>query len=172
MATQFPTIPTPASLPFTPPFPNVADMQKVIKSSVEATLVDVMKHPTTELSEIFDKYIKDTVHHSDMVKHISDDVYKKLTHGEHKSEEHHHKNCPLMTLYDKVNDYHHHIKDGKTVREIEDKIKSEYKDLTHEECRVLSCLLRGDGPVTYAEMLGMKFEDFMDTMKSLGERMI
>lgn len=169
MATQFPTIPT-NPMPFPPPFPNVNEMQKVIKSSVEATLVDVMKHPTSELSEIFDKYIKDTVHHSDMVKHISDDVYKKLTHNEHKSEEH--AKCPLMSLYHKINHYHQHIKDGKSIREVEDEIKDKHKDLTHEECRVLSCLLRSDGPVTYADMLGMKFDDFMDTMKSLGERML
>ena len=170
MATQFPPIPNSGSIPFTPPFPNINELQKIIRTSVESTLLDVMKHPSAEIGEIFDKYIKDTVHHSDMVKYIADDVYKKISHGEHESK--HHSKCPLMTLHHKINEYHHHIKDGKSIREIEDEIKSHHHDLSHDECRVMSCLLRGDGPVAFAEMLGMEFDKFIDTMKSLGERFL
>lgn len=169
MATQFPPIPASGTMPFVPPFPNTQEMQKMIRASVESTLLDVMKHPSAEVGEIFDKYIKDTVHHSDMVKHIVDDVYKKISHNEHESKPH--EKCPLMTLHHKINEYHHHIKDGKTIREIENEIKSHH-DLSHDECRVLSCLLRGDGPVAFAEMLGMDFNEFIDIMKSLGKRFI
>ena len=76
----------------------------------------------------------------------------------------------LEVLFCEIVDHHKHIKKGKSIFEIEGEISEKYKDMSPEETRVLSCLLRSDGPVHLSSMINMSVDDFIETMRHLGKR--
>lgn len=158
--TPFPGVP----MPFVPPvIPQGEELQKLIRNSVETTIIDVMNNPGNELGSIIKKHVKESMECSETI----DSLSKKL----HKCEHHHeHEKGDLETIYCKIIDFHKHIADGKSIFEIETEISDKHKDLTPEESKVFSCLLRSDGPVRLASMMGMSIDDFIETMKKLGKR--
>ena len=54
--------------------------------------------------------------------------------------------------------------------EIEHEFHDMIKDLSHEEKRIFSSLLRADGPLSLSFMLGIQYDDFIHHMKCLGKK--
>ena len=158
--TPFPNVP----MPFMPgPFPQADELQKIIKSSVESTIIDVMNNPSNELGQVIKKHVKESLECDELmhkIKHKLDDVETMVHHGK----------SYLEHLFCEIVDYHKHIMAGKPIFDIEHEIANKHKDLSTEETKVLSCLLRSDGPVKLASMIGMEVDDFIETMKHLGKR--
>ena len=158
--TPFPSVP----MPFMPgPFPQADELQKIVKSSVESTIIDVMNNPSNELGQIIRKHVKDSLECDELmhkIKHKLDGV-ETVTH---------HDKSYLEHLFCEIVDYHKHIMSGKSIFDIEHEIMDKHKDLSSEETKVLSCLLRADGPVRLASMIGMDVDDFIEMMKHLGKR--
>ena len=158
--TPFPNVP----MPFMPgPFPQADELQKIIKSSVESTIIDVMNNPSNELGQVIKKHVKESLECDELmhkIKHKLDDVETMVHHGK----------SYLEHLFCEIVDYHKHIMAGKPIFDIEHEIADKHKDLSTEERKVLSCLLRSDGPVRLASMIGMEVDDFIETMKHLGKR--
>ena len=163
--TPFPNVP----MPFMPgpsmptPFTAPDELQKIIKSSVESTIIDVMNNPSNELGQVIRKHVKESLECDELMHKIK----HKLDGGEHKG---HHGKSYLEHLFCEIVDYHKHIMGGKPIFDIEHEITDKHKDLSSEETKVLSCLLRSDGPVKLASMIGMEVDDFIETMKHLGKR--
>lgn len=158
--TPFPNVP----MPFMPgPFPQADELQKIIKSSVESTIIDVMNNPSSELGHVIKKHVKESLE--------CDELMHKIKHKlDASGHEGHHSKSYLEHLFCEIVDYHKHIMGGKPIFDIEHEIADKHKDLSTEETKVLSCLLRSDGPVKLASMIGMEVDDFIETMKHLGKR--
>lgn len=151
-------------MPFAPPpLPPAEELQKIVRSSVESTIIDVMNNPSNELGQIIKKHVKESIE--------CDELMHKIKHKLDGSEcpKEHEKSC-LEHLFCGINEYHKHIMDGKSIFDVEHEISDKYKDLSKEESKVLSCLLRSDGPVRLAPFIGMEVDDFIETMKHLGKR--
>lgn len=158
--TPFPNVP----MPFMPgPFPQADELQKIIKSSVESTIIDVMNNPSSELGQVIKKHVKESLECDELMHKIK----HKLGASGHEG---HHSKSHLEHLFCEIVDYHKHIMGGKPIFDIEHEIADKHKDLSTEETKVLSCLLRSDGPVKLASMIGMEVDDFIETMKHLGKR--
>lgn len=158
--TPFPNV---APMPFMPSPTQINDeLLKTIRGVVESTIIDVMDKPGDKLGEIIKKHVKESMECKEMMEHLSDKVHHHMR-G-------HHDKSDLEYLYCEIIEHHKHIAKGKSIFEIEGEIAEEHKDLSPEETRVLSCLLRSDGPVRLAGMINMDVDDFIDTMKHLGKR--
>ena len=161
--TPFPSVP----MPFMPnPFPPGEDLQKTIKSAVEATIIDVMNNPSNELGKVIKHHVKESIECDEII----DKLHKKLHKCEHGEEHKDDEKSDLEVLFCTIVDHHKHITEGKSIFEIEGEISDKHKDMSPEETKVLSCLLRSDGPVRLSPMVGMSVDDFIDTMRKLGKR--
>lgn len=146
--------------------PTAEDTQKTIRSVVEATIIDVMNNPGSELGNIIKKHVKESLE----CKGIIDKLSKKVHHylDEDYSEDDEKSN--LEVLFCEIVDQHKEIMKGKSIIEIEADYKNKHADLSDNETKVLSCLLRSDSPVRLSLIVGMSVEDFIETMMELGER--
>ena len=161
--TPFPTVPP---MPFMPTPSLNEDLHKTIRSVVESTIIDVMDKPGNKLGEIIKKHVKESME----CKEVMDKLSKKVHHHMHNIEDTDDEKSDLEVLFCEIVDHHKHIKKGKSIFEIEGEISEKHKDMTPEETRVLSCLLRSDGPVHLSSMINMSVDDFIETMRHLGKR--
>lgn len=161
--TPFPTVPP---MPFMPHPPSPDDLHKTIRSTVESTIIDVMNNPSSELGNIIKKHVKESIE----CKEVMDKLSKKVHHHMHNIEDTDDEKSDLEVLFCEIVDHHKHIKKGKSIFEIEGEISEKHKDMSPEETRVLSCLLRSDGPVHLSSMINMSVDDFIETMRHLGKR--
>jgi hypothetical protein len=166
MATTLTPFPTVSPMPFMPT-PSLNDeLHKTIRSVVESTIIDVMDKPGDKLGEIIKKHVKESME----CKEVMDKLSKKVHHHMHNIEDTDDEKSDLEFLFCEIVDHHKHIKKGKSIFEIEGEISEKYKDMSPEETRVLSCLLRSDGPVRLSSMINMEVDDFIETMRHLGKR--
>ncbi len=161
--TPFPSVPPMPFMP-TPPMPD--DLHKTIKGVVESTIIDVMNNPSSELGNIIKKHVKESIE----CKEVMDKLSKKVHNHMHNIEDKDDEKSDLEFLFCEIVDHHKHIKKGKSIFEIEGEISEKHKDMSPEETRVLSCLLRSDGPVRLSSMINMEVDDFIETMRHLGKR--
>lgn len=165
--TPFPSVPP---VPFMPPLPTGEELQKLIRSTVEGTIIDVMNNPGSELGGIIKKHVKESMECEEMMSKLA----KKVHHynvGDDDEDDDEDEKSELEVLFCTVNDHHTHMHHhGKSLMDIEHEIASHHPDMSAEESRVLSCLLRTDGPVRLASMIGMSVDDFIEHMKHLGKR--
>lgn len=161
--TPFPSVPPMPFMP-TPPMPD--DLHKTIKGVVESTIIDVMNNPSSELGNIIKKHVKESME----CKEVMDKLSKKVHNHMHNIEDKDDEKSDLEFLFCEIVDHHKHIKKGKSIFEIEGEISEKHKDMSPEETRVLSCLLRSDGPVRLSSMINMEVDDFIETMRHLGKR--
>lgn len=166
--TPFPSVPP---VPFMPPLPNGEELQKLIKSTVENTIIDVMNNPGSELGGIIKKHVKESMECEDMMKKLAKKVHHYNVGDDDGDDDKVEVHSDLETLFCTVNDYHTHMHHhGKSLMDIEHEISSQHPDMSAEESRVLSCLLRTDGPVRLSSMIGMNVDEFIEHMKHLGKR--
>lgn len=162
--TPFPSVPP---MPF--PMPNMPsndEMAKNIRGIVEQAIVDAMNDPSNNLGNAIKKHVKDSLECEEIKSKLS-----KMIHGDyHEMQPKKDEKSDLETLFCEITKHHKHIYEGKSTIEVEHEIAAEHPDMTPEETRVLSCLLRSDGPVRLASIIGMEVETFIDTMKHLGKR--
>lgn len=161
--TPFPTVPP---MPFMPTPSLNEDLHKTIRSVVESTIIDVMDKPGDKLGEIIKKHVKESME----CKEVMDKLSKKVHHHMHNIEDTDDEKPDLEVLFCEIVDHHKHIMKGKSVFEIEGELSEKHKDMSPEETRVLSCLLRSDGPVRLSAIAGMTVDHFIDTMRHLGKR--
>ena len=161
--TPFPTVPP---MPFMPAPPMPDDLHKTIRATVENTIIDVMNNPSSELGNIIKKHVKESMECKEVMDKLSKKVHNHMHNIENKDDE----KSDLEFLFCEIVDHHKHIKKGKSIFEIEGEISEKHKDMTPEETRVLSCLLRSDGPVRLSGMINMDVDDFIETMRHLGKR--
>jgi hypothetical protein len=161
--TPFPTVPP---MPFMPAPPMPDDLHKTIRATVENTIIDVMNNPSSELGNIIKKHVKESME----CKEVMDKLSKKVHGHMHNIEDKDDEKSDLEFLFCEIVDHHKHIKKGKSIFEIEGEISEKHKDMSPEETRVLSCLLRSDGPVRLSGMINMDVDDFIETMRHLGKR--
>jgi hypothetical protein len=150
IAPPFQTPPFPGFMPSMPNFPD--EIIKNIKEHVDKRLDEVMEGKDTKYKDKFKHYVM-----SMMPKD-----------GHHDSEK---KKCSeLECLYMKLYDLQKKAHEGKSLIEIEHEFHDKIKDLSHEEKRIFSSLLRSDGPLSLSFMLGIQYEDFINHMKCLGKK--
>lgn len=164
--TPFPGVPAMPFMPPGAPLPTGEDLTKMIRGTVESTIIDVMNNPSSELGHIIKKHVKESMECKDMMEKLSKKVYNHIHHEEDEDDE----KSDLEFLFCEIVDYHKHIMKGKSVFEIEGELSEKHKDMSPEETRVLSCLLRSDGPVRLSAIAGMTVDHFIDTMRYLGKR--
>lgn len=142
----------PPSFPgFVPPIPPMPDeIIKNIKEHVDKRLDEVMEGKDTKYKDKFKHYVL-----SMMPKNSGsyEEGYSEME-------------CLYMKLFDLQKKAH----DGKSLIEIEHEFHDMIKDLSHEEKRIFSSLLRADGPLSLSFMLGIQYDDFIHHMKCLGKK--
>lgn len=136
-----------------PPMPN--DIADIIKKHVDNRLDEVMHGKDEKLQKEFKKFISSMMPHDGKEdEHIS------------------HKKSPMEALYCKLHHYQKEIHQGKSIMDIEKELHEHHTDLSNDEKRVFSSLLRADGPYTLAGMIGIDYDTYIEHMKCLGERFI
>ena len=164
--TPFPSVPP---VPFMPSLPTGEELQKLIRGTVESTIIDVMNNPGSELGGIIKKHVKESMECEEMMNKLVKKVHHYNVGDDDEDDDK--EMSDLEVLFCKVNDHHTHMHHhGKSLMDIEHEIAAHHPDMSAEETRVLSCLLRTDGPVRLASMIGMSVDDFIEHMKHLGKR--
>lgn len=162
--TPFPSVPP---MPFPMPgVPSNEELTKSMRSAIENTIIDVMNNPNSELGNVIKKHVRESMECKELMDHLSKKMHNLMHNIEDKDDE----KSDLEVLFCEIVDHHKHIMKGKSIYEIEGEICEKHKDMSPEETKVLSCLLRSDGPVRLASIVGMEIDDFIDTMKHLGKR--
>lgn len=137
-----------------PPIPN--DIVDIIKKHVDNRLDEVMQGKDEKLQKEFKKFISTMTPHHDGKE------------DEHTS----HKKSYMEALYCKIHHLQKEIHEGKPIIEIERELHEHHTDLSNDEKRVFSSLLRADGPYTLAGMIGIDYDDYIKHMKCLGKRFV
>ena len=140
----------PGFVPPMPPFPE--EILKNIKEHVDKRLDEVMEGKDAKYKEKFKHYVMSMI--------PSDN------HGEHPK----HHCSEIECLYMKLFELQKKAHEGKSLIEIEHEFHDKIKDLSQEEKRIFSSLLRSDGPLSLSFMLGIQYEDFLQHMKCLGKK--
>lgn len=143
----------PFSPSFMPPFPPLPDdIAKTIKEHVDKRLDEVMEGKDEKFRDKFKHYVSKM-----MTNHNSHD--EKC---DYYSE--------IECLYKKLHDLQKCSHEGKSMIEIEKCFYEDIKDITPEEKRVFSSLLRADGPLSLSYMTGIHYDDFIKHMECLGKK--
>lgn len=140
--------PFPGFMPSMPPIPD--DIIKIIKEHVDKRLDEIMEGKDSSFRDKFKHYVHE------------------MTNTNHHSEEKEYSE--IECLYKKLYELQKCSSEGKSMIEIEKNFHEEMEDLSHEEKRVFSALVRADGPISLSCMIGMSCEDFMKHMKCLGKK--
>lgn len=144
--------PFPGYMPSMPPIPD--DIVKIIKEHVDKRLDDVMEGKDDKYREKFKHYVHEMMSSVDSSHHHEDeDFYSEIE-------------C----LHNKIHCLQKMANEGKSMFELEKELHDDLKDLSHEEKRVFSALVRADGPLSLSSMIGISCEDFMKHMKCLGKK--
>lgn len=160
--------------PYAPPYLNnpmaiSEELQKAVKAAVERTLIDVIENPSSDLQKHLGNFVEKVSHCPEMIEKISKKLSKHIAHD---NEHYEHVENEMELFWDKINHYHKCLLDkSKNIREIEAELFEKHDKLDNNERRVLSCILRGDGPVHQADMLGIDLEEYINIIKSLGKHL-
>lgn len=156
----------PMTFPPMPQVPSTEELTKSMRGAIEATIIDVMNNPNSELGAVIKKHVAESMECKELMEKLSKKVHNHMHNIEDKDDE----KSDLEVLFCEIVDHQKHIMKGKSILEVENEIRDKHKDLNPEETRVLSCLLRSDGPVRLASITGMSIDAFIETMRHLGKR--
>lgn len=156
----------PVTFPPMPQVPSAEELTKSMRGAIEATIIDVMNNPNSELGAVIKKHVADSMECKELMEKLSKKVHNHMHNIEDKDDE----KSDLEVLFCEIVDHHKEIMKGKSIYEVEREITDKFKDLSDTEHKVLSCLLRSDGPVRLSSMINMEVDDFIETMRHLGKR--
>lgn len=159
--TPFPNV----NLPVAPTLPLPPSLSHDIRTSIENTIIDVMNNPGSELGNIIKKHVKESLECKEIMDKLSKNVH--LMHENHIADD---EKSDLEVLFCEIVDHHKEIMKGKSIYDVEREITDKFKDLSDTEHKVLSCLLRSDGPLRLASLVGIEVKEFIDAMKNIGNR--
>lgn len=142
-------------MPPMPPIPN--DIVKIIKEHVDSRLDEIMSSKDNKFHHDFKRYVASMLHED--------------------KEDESWECCELMKekaglghLYCTIFDFQKKSNEGKSMMEIESDFFKEIEDITPEEKRVFSSLLRSEGPHILSNIIGFSFDDYLKHMKELGSK--
>ena len=166
----FPQLPSPMPFMPVPQFapPNPLEMDKMLKDNMEKAMCEMVKNPDHDFHKNIREVILNVIDSDSFV----DKLKSKFTSNqETRSEEepHHKHSLPMKALFEHINHHHKEIRDGKTVSEIMEEDKKKH-NLTEEEERVYSILLKTDSAVEMAHTLGMDYDVFVEHLECLGKK--
>lgn len=176
----FPSLPSPMPFVPTPQFPDMQTIEKTLKEQMEAAITEMVKNPEHDFHRKIKEMIINISEDEKFVdklkrRFLTKDEYKKhkkeVEEDDEEEDEIDKEKDYLCKLFNCINYHHIKIREGESIFDIEKKIEEKHKDLTKEEHKVLYALLKGDGPVTLAHAIGMDVNEFIEHMKSLGEKL-
>ena len=144
---------SPFSPSFMPPLPPIPeDIVKTIKEHVDKRLDEVMEGKDEKYRDKFKHYVSKMV-------------------SPHKTSD---EKCDCYSeiecLYKKLHELQKCSHEGKSMIEIEKCFYDDIKDISPEEKRVFSSLLRADGPLSLSYMTGIHYDEFVKHMECLGKK--
>ena len=166
----FPQLPSPMPFMPVPQFtpPNPVEMDKMLKDNMEKAMCEMVKNPDHDFHKNIREVILNVVDSEPFVDKLKS---RFISNHEEKEEYHHHykHSSPMKALFEHINHHHKEIRDGRTVSEIMEEDKKKH-NLTEDEERVYSILLKTDSAVEMAHTLGMSYDTFIEHLECLGKK--
>lgn len=162
----FPGLPSP--VPFMPSIPSGPETDRMMKEGISHAFIEVLKDPNEEVRTAICKSMEKAITSEKFINKVKSKLSKMIQSETIEEEEESNYVCCLMK---KITHLHHEMdEDEKTLKEAEKEFKEYVKEITPEETRVLSVLLRSDGPYAMASMIGMEVDEFMEHLHHLGKK--
>lgn len=148
--------------------PNPLEMDKMLKDNMEKAMCEMVKNPDHDFHKNIREVILNVIDSDSFVDKLKS-KFTSNTEESHSEETHHKHSMPMKALFEHINHHHKEIRDGKTVSEIMEEDKKKH-DLTEDEERVYSILLKTDSAVEMAHTIGMDYDDFICHLECLGKK--